>query len=165
MDQAVVNMVKGQFGAALDMLENAIDLCPEDLWAAKTQSPFHEFWYMAYHTLFWTELQLHGSVAGFQPVEPFGLEELDPAGAFPDRTYGKAELKSYLAHCRSRMKESFAQPAAWQDKPLFETRWGGLTYLELLLYCMRHIQHHAAQLNLILRQQLDRAPGWVGRTL
>jgi hypothetical protein len=26
---------------------------------------------------------------------------------------------------------------------------------------MRHVQHHAAQLNLILRQQIDSAPRWV----
>jgi uncharacterized damage-inducible protein DinB len=35
---------------------------------------------------------------------------------------------------------------------------------ELLLYDMRHVQHHAAQLNLILRQKTDSAPGWVKRT-
>jgi len=28
---------------------------------------------------------------------------------------------------------------------------------------MRHVQHHAAQLNLILRQQIDSAPGWVAK--
>jgi hypothetical protein len=32
-----------------------------------------------------------------------------------------------------------------------------------LLYNLRHVQHHAAQLNLILRQAVDSAPGWVGR--
>jgi hypothetical protein len=29
---------------------------------------------------------------------------------------------------------------------------------------MRHVQHHMAQLNLILRQVIDSAPNWVGRT-
>ena len=36
--------------------------------------------------------------------------------------------------------------------------------LEILLYNMRHVQHHAAQLNLLLRQELDDAPDWVSRT-
>jgi hypothetical protein len=35
---------------------------------------------------------------------------------------------------------------------------------EVVLYQMRHIQHHAAQLNLLLRQTTDSAPGWVRRT-
>ena len=36
--------------------------------------------------------------------------------------------------------------------------------MELLLYNMRHVQHHTAQLNLILRQVTNSAaPGWVGK--
>jgi uncharacterized damage-inducible protein DinB len=38
-----------------------------------------------------------------------------------------------------------------------------MSRLELLLYNMRHVQHHAAQLNLILRQTIDSAPRWVGK--
>ena len=40
----------------------------------------------------------------------------------------------------------------------------GLSQGELLLYSMRHVQHHAAQLNLILRQRTNSAPRWVGKT-
>ena len=39
-----------------------------------------------------------------------------------------------------------------------------LSFLELLLYNMRHVQHHTAQLNMILRQEIDSAPGWVKQT-
>jgi hypothetical protein len=35
--------------------------------------------------------------------------------------------------------------------------------LELFLYNLRHLQHHTAQLNLLLRQRTDSAPRWVGR--
>jgi len=35
--------------------------------------------------------------------------------------------------------------------------------LELLIYNLRHVQHHTAQLNLLLRQKTDSAPRWVGR--
>lgn len=34
---------------------------------------------------------------------------------------------------------------------------------ELLLYNMRHVQHHAAQLNMLLRQATDSAPRWVSK--
>jgi uncharacterized damage-inducible protein DinB len=37
-----------------------------------------------------------------------------------------------------------------------------IRFAELLLYNVRHVQHHAAQLSLILRQTTDSAPGWVG---
>ena len=39
----------------------------------------------------------------------------------------------------------------------------GLSFAELLLYGMRHVQHHVAQLNLLLRQNVDPAPHWVKR--
>jgi len=31
------------------------------------------------------------------------------------------------------------------------------------LALVKHLQHHTAQLNLLLRQRLDAAPRWVGR--
>ena len=35
--------------------------------------------------------------------------------------------------------------------------------LEMLLYNMRHVQHHAAQLNLLLRQNINKVPAWVAQ--
>lgn len=60
-----------QFGAAIDMLENAVTACPDDLWDDDAQPP--EFWYLVYHTLFFLDLYLSGSVAGFTPPDPFTL--------------------------------------------------------------------------------------------
>ncbi len=58
---------------------------------------FSEFWYVAYHCLFWTDLYLSGAVEGFTPPAPFTLDELDPAGVLPDRQYTREELLAYLA--------------------------------------------------------------------
>src|SRR5437868_4335107 len=65
-----------QFGAAIDMLENAVVACPEQLWSDRAQRP--EFWYVVYHTLFFLDLYLSGAVAGFAPPAPFTLDELAP---------------------------------------------------------------------------------------
>ena len=61
-----------QFGAAIDMLGNAMEACPDELWSDRSQQP--ELWYMAYHTLFWLDLYLYGSVEGFVPPAPFTLD-------------------------------------------------------------------------------------------
>lgn len=47
-----------------------------------------------------------------------------------------------------------------------ERRFGSLrgTLVESLIYSLRHVQHHAAQLNLLLRQHVDDAPAWVSAT-
>lgn len=36
--------------------------------------------------------------------------------------------------------------------------------LEILLYNMRHTQHHTAQLNMLLRQDIDKHTEWSFRT-
>lgn len=148
-----------QFGAAIDMLENAIHACPEPLWRDRARNP--EYWYLVYHTLFFLDYYLAESAAGFTPPAPFNLDELDPAGILPDRVYTKAEMLSYLAHGRGKAKAvigALTEAGAREHRP-FGTI--DCPFLELILYNMRHVQHHAAQLNLILRQQIDSAPRWV----
>ncbi len=158
-----------QFGAAIDMLENAIRACPDELWSERSKSPEWAernvvgFWYVAYHTLFFLDLYLSGSAEGFKPPAPFTLDELDPAGLLPERAYTKVEIQSYLDHARNKLRLAIAgmtnmellQPAGFE--------WLNLSKAELLLYNMRHVQHHAAQLNLILRQTAGSAPRWVAK--
>jgi len=151
-----------QFGAAIDTLENAIVACPEDLWGDRSRFP--EYWYVASHTLFWLDHYLASSPEGFHPPVPFGLEELDPAGVMPPRVYTKPELLAYLEHGRERCRASIA--ALTDEVARRPYRFGSLDLSvgELYLYNMRHVQHHAAQLNLILRQTQNDVPGWVGKT-
>jgi hypothetical protein len=150
-----------QFGAAIDMLENAVVACPEELWGDRSRQP--EFWYLTYHTLFWLDLYLSGSVEGFAPPAPFTLDELDPAGLLPDRVYTKDELLDYLRHGRRKCRQAIDALTEEKARERCVFRWGEVSFAELLLYNLRHVQHHAAQLNLILRQQTDSAPGWVAQ--
>lgn len=148
-----------QFGASIDMLENALLACPEELWRDRSRRT--EFWYVVYHTLFWLDRYLSGSAEGFAPPAPFTLDEMDPAGLMPERVYEKDELRAYLAHCRRKCRATIeALTDARASEPC---ALGGseLSFAELLLYNMRHVQHHAGQLNLILRQKVGSAPGWV----
>lgn len=150
-----------QFGASIDMLENSLLACPDELWSDRSQQP--EFWYLVYHTLFWLDLYLSGSVEGFTPPVPFTLDELDPAGLLPERVYAKDELQTYLRHCRQKCQvtiETLTNEKAHQNCVF---SWGEVSFAELLLDNMRHVQHHAAQLNLILRQKTDSAPRWVAK--
>ena len=160
----------GQFGAAIDMLENAITACPDELWSDPSRRPEWRdndvvgFWYVAYHTLFFLDLQFWDSTEEFTPPAPFDRRELDPEGLLPERPYTKEELRSYLQHCREKARAAIA--ALTEERVRRPCRWGSfdLSYGELLLSGMRHVQHHAAQLNLLLRQNTGSAPRWVKRT-
>ncbi|HEY0171576.1 MAG TPA: DinB family protein, partial [Pyrinomonadaceae bacterium] len=119
------------------------------------------FWYVVYHTLFFTDLYLSGSAEGFAPPAPYTLDELDPAGVMPGRVYAKEELLDYLRRCREKCRATVRGLTAERARALCVFRWGEVSFAELLLYNLRHVQHHAGQLNLMLRQETDAAPGWV----
>src|SRR5512139_1893750 len=106
MDDLWKGILWRQFGAVMDMFENALQECSAELWGRRmwVQYPeFSEFWYVAYHTLFWLDLYLGGTDEGFQPPAPFTTGELEP-GVLPPRQYSKDELLAYLEHCRQKCR-------------------------------------------------------------
>jgi hypothetical protein len=151
-----------QFGAAIDMLENAVLACPDGLWGDRSRRP--EFWYLVFHTLFWLDCYLTDDAKSFAPPPPFTLSELDPAGVLPERVYAKRELLDYLEHGRRKCQTTLA--ALTEERARERHVFGSvdLAVGELHLYNLRHVQHGAAQLNLILRQTAGGAPAWVKRT-
>jgi hypothetical protein len=157
-----------QFGAAIDDLDNALRACPDELWRARlwdepSQEQFFlpEFWYVVYHALFWLDLYLTGAEEGFLPPAPFALIEQDENGPIPEQPYSKAELQTYLEACRRRCQKTIESLSDEEAQRLCTFGWGQVSFAELLLYNMRHVAGHAAQLNLLLGQRLGSAPGWV----
>lgn len=159
MFQELKQTLSSQFLAAIKMLENAIDLCPQNVW--NQEKDFYDFWYITYHTLFFLDFYLTDSPDDYKQFGEIGLTELDPEGILPHRVFTKDELKSFLEHCRVKCKNTINNLDT--EKAASNYKFGSLemTYLELLFYNMRHVQHHTGQLNLILRQQINSAPKWV----
>jgi len=164
MDATWRRIIWQQFGAAIDMLDDALRACPDDLWNVRVWGdPYAEFWNIAYHALFWLDLYLSGSADGFVPPAPFTLDELDPAGQLPDRPYTKGELQAYLGHGRQKCQATIEAMTDETARQPVRISSGEVSFAELLLYTMRHVQEHAAQLNLILGQKVGSSPGWVAR--
>ena len=156
-------MIWSQFGASIDMLENAITACPENVWDDGTRD-FSSYWYMASHALFWLDLYLSGTLENFAPPAPFTFDELDPAGIIPEQTYTKDELLKYLQHCREKCRNVIKNLTEERASEICKFSWLELSFGELLLDNLRHVQHHTAQLNLLLRQKIDDAPRWISKT-
>ena len=153
--------IRQQFHASIDMLANAIEACPDSLWFGKGRGAF---WYLAFHVLFFLDLYLSSEgESQFHPPPPFGLAELDDEVVVPEPAYTKDVLLGYVEHCRKRLDVVMAgMTEAWLADPCpFPYR--AMSNGELLLYNMRHVQHHAAQLNMRLRQATDSAPDWVSK--
>lgn len=156
MNQNLKESLWKQFGASIEMLENTILLCPDELWDTKNQ-----FWYKAYHCVFWLDYYLTQEPSGFAPPENFSLSEFDDV--LPERVYTKGEVLSYLQACRQKCRKLISD----LTDELAEKRWVdehvNYSIFEILLNNMRHTQHHAAQLNLILRQEINNSHPWVAR--
>ena len=164
-------MLWRQFEAAIDMLGNALRDCPDELWGKRlwedqpdqwVAAGFPAFWYLCYHALFWLDLYLTGAEEGFTPPAPFDLVEMEPGEVLP-RTYTREELLRYLEYCRRKCQETIGALSNEEASRLCRFSWGELSFAELQLYNLRHVQEHGAQLRMFLGQQAGKSTMWVSR--
>src|SRR5258708_20854590 len=93
--------IRRQFHAAIDMLGNAIEACPESVWPGQGRGAF---WYLAFHVLFFLDLYLSSEdESRFRPPAPFGLSELADEVFVPGPVYVNDELRGYLDRCRGQL--------------------------------------------------------------
>ncbi len=158
MDQSFKETLWKQFGACIDMLENAIVMCPDELWETN-----EKFWYSSYHCLFFLDYYLTLDPARYISPEPFTNSEFE--GKLPERVYTKDELLTYLRASREKCHKLIS---SLTTDEILNMRWvnqyRNFSVFEMLLYNMRHVQHHSAQLNQLLRQKANNAPAWVAQT-
>ncbi|PHN06998.1 hypothetical protein CRP01_08540 [Flavilitoribacter nigricans DSM 23189 = NBRC 102662] len=165
MDHSIKEILWNQFGASIDMLINVILHCPNDYFLTNRR-----FFYMAFHSAIFLDYYLTIPPEDFSPLLAFTskVPEDRPAEAIddliPDRIYSKRELVDYLKKSRIKCKKLIdALTEKTMNKRFTEGNGpNDMDYpiLEILLYNLRHTQHHAAQLNLFIRQDLDQHMEW-----
>ena len=160
--------LQGQFEAALSMLGACVSQCPDDKWEDRVGS--YPFWHVAYHALFYADLYLSRDHAAFEP-RPFYREDYQYFGKRPspphepvvaDVVYDRATLAGYVAFCRNKAAQTIA---AETDESLAGPSgfwWYQIGRAEFHLNNVRHVQHHAAQMSLSLRNSAGIGIDWVG---
>lgn len=166
MDHSIKEILWRQFGASIDMLINVIANSPEEYLISHKR-----FYYIAYHSTVFLDYYLSVPPRDFNPQLPFTFtdEEKRPVEAvddlIPNRFYSKTELIGYLQLSRDKCKQFITNLTAAVDAQRFtedhESDAMDYPLLEILLYNMRHTQHHVAQLHLLIRQDLDQHREWV----
>ena len=170
------DMVWQQFGAAIDMFDNTLAACPDELWTVRLwraeEGPdipprWGEFWTIATHAIRWMERYLL-----VVPEDEFeSLETSTTLTPFPENNepQTKSTVRNSLAQlrerCRSRLMELTDAEA---QRPITVYDWLSaepLSFLELQLVSMRHVQEHTAQLALVLGQHgvPDEQLDWVAQ--
>ena len=158
-----------QFAATIQMMQLAIRACPDDLWDDRKEgSPF---WHLAYHALFYTDFYLSEDEKKFRPREyhedkanflPGDYQEYGGIVTTPRKAFTRDQLLDYADHCLGKCQETFDKLS--DDRALERCGfwWYKLNVGEFLLNNLRHTQHHAGQLILLLRRRADIGIDWLG---
>jgi len=157
-------IIRSQYQATLEMLNQAITQCPEDLWADTKFK--NQFWQIAYHALFYTHLYLQPSENEFIPWEKHNenyhsFEAISSTS--PDESevvaYKQDEVLEYLSLCR---QEVDTQVATLNLEAESGFPWIPFNKQELQFYNIRHLQHHTGELCERLGTLADIDIKWVG---
>lgn len=79
----------------------------------------------------------------------------------PDKPYTKAELQAYLNHGRRKCQSTIEGLTYEKEHQPCKFDWLKVSFFELQLYNMRHVQEHGAQLHLLLGQNGVSINDWV----
>lgn len=146
--------VWSQMDAALLMLEDCVRQCPAEHWDSPIAK--YPFWQVAYHTLCFVDLYLARDEREWQPrtgeggLHPAGWAELDEE--YPSRRFTQEEILGYLALCRRLARESIGRESAESLAGPSGFARRKISRLEMHIYNLRHVQHHAGQLSASLRR-------------
>ena len=162
-------MMDRQFAAAIQMIRAAIEACPEQLWDDRTDgSPF---WHLAYHALFYVDFYLSDDEKTFQAMDfhkdkahflPGDYGEYGGIVATPEYAFRKDQLLRYADHCLRKCGEIFEKLSDERALERCGFWWYELNVGEFLLNSLRHAQHHAGQLALLLRRRAGIGIEWLG---
>lgn len=145
----IKQVIQSQYHAALEMLTQAVVKCPDSLWNAPDDK--NKFWHIAYHAIFFTHLYLQTTEKDFKPWEKH-RNEYQFLGGTPwpphnlpklGEVYTREDMMAYLDFVRKQVQER-VQALDLEAASGFE--WLRFGKLELQLYNIRHLQHHAAEL-------------------
>lgn len=161
MHEFVKSIIRGQFEAALCMLNDCLRKCPEEHWDGKIAND--TFRQIAYHTLFYVDYYASPNESAF------ALRELHARGGDerkPEVSTGlsKEESLAYLAIGRQKVLESIAAETAESLQGPSGFSRQQFSRGELHLYNIRHIQHHVGQLSAYLRRITQDTSSWWVRT-
>lgn len=165
MNKSVNDILWNQFGASIDMLINVIANCDDNYFHTHKR-----FYYIAYHSTIFLDYYLTIPPGDFSPLLSFTQKE--PAhrpqeaidDLVPDKIYAKEALVNYLTHSRQKCKQLIYSLTDERLNDRFkegdEPNDMDYPILEILLYNLRHTQHHTAQLNMLIRQDMDKHMEW-----
>jgi hypothetical protein len=164
LDRVLRKALKNQYHAALAMLRETVERCPDDLWASGEPA----FWRVAYHTLFFTHLYVQPKEETFhvwaQHRQDYQCLDYLPPPRQNERPsigepYMKAQVLEYAKFCDAMVDS--AVDAIDLTSPHAGFDWYKMPKLEHQIMNIRHIEHHASYLGARLRFGGEGGVAWI----
>jgi hypothetical protein len=158
--------LKSQYHAALAMLRDAVEKCPEEIWLGEVDGD--PFWQVAYHALFYGHLYLMPDEEAFEAWEHH-REEHQFLEAVPwpphdppklGKPYTREEILDYWKTVDDLVDPTLSVVDLSSEECGFW--WYDLPKLEHELLSIRHVQHHASRLGGYVRLKTGNRVDWVG---
>lgn len=146
----IKQVIQSQYLAALAMLKEAIEKCPQSVWDAPDDK--FKFWSKSYHTLFYVHLYLQNAEKDFVRWE----KHHDPDGDVP---FTKDEILEYFSFVEKQVAERVPVLNLESESGF---HWYPVNKLELQFINIRHIQQHAGELYECLGSRENIELGWAG---
>ena len=166
MFEVTKQAIASQFEAAFLTLQKGIDQCPDESWHQPVaNNPFSQ---TVFHALFFGDLYLGETIESMKE-QGFHLDHADVFAGYEElnhheesvKTYPRSFIQSYLDFCRSKAKAEIAAETEASLNAQVNSPWHTFSRLEMHIYNIRHLQHHAAQLILRLRINHNPEIDWV----
>lgn len=163
-DDHFAEILRRQYAAAMKMLRGVIEKCPEELWDARQDEA--PPWQQMLHALFYTRLYLLPSINGPEAdenrnvalrligdnetqagTEGRAMWSLTKKDHHPARVPTKPELLERLLKCESALEAALSDIAQGRGADPSPADWIKGDRAHLLLYNLRHLQHHVGRLH------------------
>lgn len=148
------NELVSQYKAAVKMLLDTIEKCPDGLWESIEFE--NAFWRIAYHALFYTSLYLSESADKFVPWDKhmpnynsLGTVTHDQEPIIINVVYSKNDIIDYAIRISDSLENMVSDKNNDEQCGFY---WIPMNRLQLHLYNIRHLQHHVGQLTERLHQ-------------
>lgn len=161
----IAKTVTSQFHAALSMMEQTVQTCPDEMWDEPVVN--NPFWRVAYHGLFFVNLYLQPSEEDMELWEGCreGYQFLGPTPWPPheqpaaDQPYTRAELLSFIEFLHVEVDRivptiDLSGPSGFH--------WLPFDKMELQIYNIRHLQQHVGDLSTLLLTKKNLEIDWIG---
>jgi hypothetical protein len=145
-----------QYAALFEMLLEAVQDCPEELWGARDESP--SFRHDAYHTVFHLDFFLSDSPKKFRPPS-FHIDGAQVLGNAPPDPFSREQIEGYIETVKAKCADvlNLATVESLGRENAFT--WLGPAATDTIVYGLRHAQHHIGRMSAFLARKLDTEVG------